>query len=100
MAHNWTNTNNRRHRLPGNWKTLRLRILRRDRWLCQIRYEGYCTVTATDVDHYGTDIDDHRPQSLRAACSACNQRRNILTRPAPKRVSTKRAPEPHPGLRQ
>lgn len=96
MGHNWSNANNRRYRLPPNWKTLRLQILRRDQWRCQIRYEGYCTGKATDVDHYGADPDDHRPQSLRAACSACNQRRNILTRPKP--PSTKRPKERHPGL--
>lgn len=96
MAHNWHNST-RTATLPANWKTLRLRILRRDRWLCQIRFEGYCTVKATDVDHIGNRLD-HRPSNLQASCGPCNQHKNVLTRPTPRRASERRAPEAHPGL--
>lgn len=97
MAHNWHNSI-RNASLPSNWRsTLRPLVLRRDRWLCQIRYEGYCTVKATDVDHIGDRLD-HRPANLQAACSACNQRKNVLTRPRARKVSEHRPPEAHPGL--
>lgn len=97
MAHNWHNSI-RNASLPSNWRsTIRPRVLRRDRWLCQIRLEGYCTVKATDVDHKGDRLD-HRLTNLQAACSACNQRKNILTRPAPKRASERRPTEVHPGM--
>ena len=60
------------------WKELRLQILRRDSWTCQIRGPR-CTVQATQVDHivkraWGGHRSD--PANLRAACAACNNDRN------------------------
>jgi 5-methylcytosine-specific restriction endonuclease McrA len=69
-------------------------VLERDGYQCQVRLPG-CTAIATDADHIG-DRMDHRLENLQAACSHCNQRRNILTRPKP--PSRKRPTERHPGL--
>lgn len=56
------------------WQRVRLEVLERDEYLCQIRREG-CTVTATQVDHIvpwraGGSLYD--PAGLRAACRFCN----------------------------
>jgi 5-methylcytosine-specific restriction endonuclease McrA len=54
---------------------VRAQVLARDGFRCQIRLEGICTVTATEVDHvdplalYGPTCDLSR---LRAACGPCN----------------------------
>jgi hypothetical protein len=91
----WVNST-RSKRLPGNWRrTIRPRILARDHHLCRIRLPG-CTHDATDVDHIG-DPDDHSDANLQAACSWCNQQKNLLTRPKP--PSTQRPAVKHPGLR-
>jgi 5-methylcytosine-specific restriction enzyme A len=56
------------------WRTLRLRILHRDGYQCQINGPG-CTHTADQVDHIvrlsegGAKYD---PRNLRAACTHCN----------------------------
>lgn len=90
----WANST-RAQRLPGNWQTLRRRILARDKGICQLRLPG-CTHRATDVDHID-NRDDHGDGNLQAACSPCNQAKNLLTRPKP--PSTRRPVEQHPGLR-
>lgn len=61
----------------GKWPRVRLEILERDGYLCQIGDVG-CTVKATTVDHIidvlsgGAWWDE---DNLRAACDPCNQRR-------------------------
>ena len=56
------------------WRTLRLRILARDGYRCQINAKG-CTTVADQVDHIvrlsegGAKFD---PRNLRAACTHCN----------------------------
>jgi len=58
----------------GTWKRVRLRVLERDGWTCQVRGPK-CKVTADEVDHIvpvskgGSWYDDH---NLRAACKPCN----------------------------
>ena len=58
----------------GEWKRVRLRILARDRYACQIRGPKR-TAVATHVDHItsisqgGARLD---PSNLRAACASCN----------------------------
>ena len=58
----------------GPWPKLRLRILERDNYDCQIRSPA-CTKKATQVDHIvpvrkgGARYD---PANLRAACRPCN----------------------------
>ncbi len=61
----------------GPWRRVRLQILERDGWLCQIRSKG-CTTKATQVDHIvpwrlgGAWYD---PSNLRGACANCNKAR-------------------------
>ncbi len=62
------------------WRRVRLLVLERDGWTCQIRASG-CTTVAEHVDHIvprrlgGAGYD---PRNLRAACAKCN-----LGRPSP-----------------
>jgi 5-methylcytosine-specific restriction endonuclease McrA len=65
------------------YKRLRLAVLDRDLWLCQVRLEG-CTRYATQVDHVvprheGGAVWD--PANLRASCASCNVRRRLAGRP-------------------
>jgi 5-methylcytosine-specific restriction endonuclease McrA len=58
------------------WRRLRLAVLDRDGWRCQLQGPG-CTTVATCVDHVtaradGGDCWD--PTNLRAACRPCNGR--------------------------
>jgi hypothetical protein len=61
----------------GPWRKIRLQILDRDGYLCQIKSPG-CTGTATQVDHIipasqnGAWFD---PANLRASCANCNNQR-------------------------
>lgn len=94
----WTSSDRRAH-LPRNWATIRARILKRDRWTCQLRDPG-CTIRATEVDHIG-DRDNHTPANLRAACPACHTRRTGIQAKAAQRAvaaRSRRPDEPHPGL--
>ncbi|WP_425297136.1 HNH endonuclease [Nocardia brasiliensis] len=92
MGHNW-HTRQPRTRLPAS---LRLAIMTRDRYRCQIRANG-CLDAATDVDHIipvsQRGSDD--PSNLRAACAPCNQWWNVQCRRKP--ASKNRQPERHPG---
>ena len=58
----------------GRWQKVRLTILERDGYLCQIQLPG-CTIHATQVDHIRR-LDDggmvYEPLNLRAACAKCN----------------------------
>jgi 5-methylcytosine-specific restriction protein A len=82
------------------WKRIRLVVLERDGYTCQIR-GPYCTTHATQVDHIintasgGAELD---PTNLQSTCPPCNarkaQRESVAARNA-----WKRQPERHPGLR-
>lgn len=58
------------------WQKLRKQVLDRDAHICQIRYEGVCTHTATVVDKIIPA--SKRPDlaftesNLRSACAPCN----------------------------
>ena len=62
----------------GPWATIRLKVLARDRGVCQIGGPR-CTLRATQVDHIvpvsrgGSWWDT---SNLRAACARCNNDRN------------------------
>ena len=94
----WT-TSDRRTHLPSNWATIRARVLKRDRGVCQLRDAG-CTVRATEVDHIG-QRDDHTLTNLRAVCRACHAGRTGAQAKAAQRAVAargRRPDEPHPGL--
>ena len=61
-----------------HWQQVRLVILTRDMYACQLRLDG-CEGRATHVDHIiplsegGQRLDPH---NLRASCEKCNLRRN------------------------
>jgi 5-methylcytosine-specific restriction endonuclease McrA len=59
------------------WARVRLAILDRDRWVCQVRDKG-CTHGATAVDHITPAVeggDFYDPANLRATCRRCNSTR-------------------------
>jgi 5-methylcytosine-specific restriction enzyme A len=69
------------------WREVRLLVLRRDGFVCQIRGPR-CVVEASDCDHVvpwqagGAWYD---PENLRAACEPCNRGR--VRRPVERRPS-------------
>lgn len=83
------------HAYAGPWPRLRLTILERDGYCCQMRGPK-CKGVATTVDHIVSVANGgawHDPDNLRAACTTCNyssgaaagnrRRRERLTVPAP-----------------
>ena len=75
----------------GPWKRVRLTILERDNYKCQIGGAG-CTRHATEVDHIlpaSLDPTGHSwydPDNLRASCRWCNLQRNRKVTAAPSRT--------------
>lgn len=66
----------------GAWRTVRLTILERDGYHCQLRLPG-CTYKATTVDHIVEVVRGGRrldPTNLRAACMHCNSKRGGHTK--------------------
>jgi len=96
MAHNW-NTSDRVKRLPGNWGTIRKRILARDStcMICGIR-------ASTVVDHILPMTDDHRDEALQGCCDPCHRQKTAAEaaafRVAARGPGRRRPDEPHPGL--
>jgi 5-methylcytosine-specific restriction protein A len=89
-------TSDRRYRLPSNWPQIRLFILRRDNYECQI---PGCFRQATDVDHI-VHGDDHDPSNLQAICKPCHAFKSSQeghARLKELRALTKRKPEKNPG---
>lgn len=59
------------------WRRLRLLVLERDGWLCQIRGPG-CQVDATEGDHIVPIVDGGAKldmSNVRASCKHCNASR-------------------------
>jgi 5-methylcytosine-specific restriction enzyme A len=61
----------------SGWQEIRLRVLRRDCYQCQLRYADICVGKASQVDHIvqpeaggGNDL-----ANLRAVCVRCHARR-------------------------
>lgn len=94
----WGQRSRRRAELPPNWATLRLSVLERDGYQCQIRGPR-CALTANEVDHVG-DRHDHRPEALRSACHPCHAQHTAEQAQAarPSRPSRIRPVDKHPGL--
>lgn len=66
----------------GPWRTIRLEVLERDGYSCQVRLPG-CTRLATTVDHivpWRLGGDWWNRENLRAACSHCNSSRTGETK--------------------
>lgn len=91
----WTGST-RRARLPRGWTRLRLAVLERDGYVCQLSYPYICVRTATQVDHV-VNNDDHSISNLQAACSPCHGRKSAREGHA-NRVPLRRPPERHPGM--
>ena len=72
----------RKPQYDGPWKKIRLKILERDDYRCQIRAQG-CTQEAVEVDHIlpvAMGGDWYAEENLRASCSRCNNGRNAKHR--------------------
>lgn len=89
---------------PPGWKTTRIRILARDRHLCQWRLnQGICGAPANEVDHItpawrgGSDED----ANLRSLCTGHHKRKSAGEggqAAQAKRIPRNRPREAHPGL--
>lgn len=100
----WSNDNKsaRAARLPDDWTTRRVRVLRRDGYRCQARDSmgSLCGRPANQCDHIEPG-DDHSLENLQALCRWHHARKSASEggrASALKRVSRARDPEPHPGL--
>ena len=90
----------RKARLPKDWPRRRLRILRRDRYQCQMPvYEGGppCLAPANQVDHKLRG-DDHSDENLWSLCRPHHARKSSQEGNAA-RLPNKRTPGKHPGLK-
>lgn len=75
----WAGTRTTSGEVTGTaaWKRIRLQVLKRDNYQCQI-HGPYCTGRATQVDHIvntaagGAELD---PANLQSACPPCNARK-------------------------
>ena len=92
MSTAWTNRNGRQRGLP---KRLRQHILQRDNHTC------HCGQPATQIDHI-TPVAEHgtdHPHNLQAICTNChNTKTKAEAARGRARHSTRRPPNPHPGL--
>jgi hypothetical protein len=89
-----TRQQGRQPQYSGPWRRIRLRVLQRDGYLCQVRLPG-CTITADEADHItptsqgGAWFD---LQNLRGSCKHCNlarkgQHKDDGWRHAPTRIN-------------
>lgn len=93
-------TSDRKERLPSDWSTRRIRVLRRDGYRCQARdsMNNQCGAPANQVDHIQHG-DDHSYENLQALCRwhhahKSSEEGHAAMKPRP---TQRRAPEPHPG---
>lgn len=95
-------TSDRRSRLPGDWASRRIRVLRRDGYVCQARDStGHlCGYPANQVDHINPG-DDHDLDNLQALRRWHHARKTSAEGAAARRPrATRNAnPEPHPASR-
>ena len=93
----WSSSD-RRERLPRNWSTIRLAVLKRDGYQCRIHGQG-CTWLATEVDHI-IPGDDHRLENLQALCHRCHAGKTAFEAAEAQRAVRARGRRPtetHPG---
>lgn len=100
----WTSST-RRADLPGNWDTVRWRILARDGHRCTavMRDGARCpATTGLEVDHIG-DRRDHSEANLQTLCAWHHKRKTASESAAGRRRSPRerraRPSEAHPGLK-
>lgn len=63
------------------WRRVRLGVLIRDGYQCQIALPGVCTGTATQVHHtVGRSVSGDDPRYLVASCRDCNLKRGDPTK--------------------
>lgn len=94
-------TSDRKERLPADWTSRRVRVLRRDGYKCQARDSRgvQCGDPANQVDHIEPG-DDHDYDNLQSLCRWHHARKSSAEGRAARkpRATQKRAPEAHPGL--
>ena len=96
MPGSWAGST-RRKRLPGNWSSLRARMLARDNYQCRmIEHGARCEQIATDVDHIAPSGSD-APSNLVSLC-ATHHGRKTAAEGNKARSRQRREAEPHPGL--
>lgn len=67
-------TSRRWHGTTAAWRRVRLFVLQRDGYRCQLRLTG-CTTIATQVHHTAPrEVAGDDPAHLLAACAHCNNR--------------------------
>lgn len=55
------------------WRKVRLLVLQRDRWRCQLQIAARCTGKATQVHHtQPRELVGDDPRYLQAVCQSCN----------------------------
>lgn len=88
-------------RLPSDWSTRRVRVLRRDGYRCQARDSTgvLCGSPANQVDHVEHG-DDHDYANLQSLCRWHHARKSSSEGAAARRpkATQRRPPEAHPGL--
>lgn len=93
-------TSSRASRLPSDWLQITRKILRRDKFKCQLNFLG-CKRKANQVDHK-IPGDDHRDENLQAVCDKCHAQKSSQegNQAQAKYKSMRRRPvERHPGLK-
>lgn len=68
MSAKWKDSD-RSKDLPPNWKTIRLKVLKRDDYICQWKdvEEGRCREVPTEVDHIKSSLN-HDLTNLQSLC--------------------------------
>jgi 5-methylcytosine-specific restriction endonuclease McrA len=101
MAWSTASQSARASRLPADWSTRRVRVLRRDGYKCQARDSlgVMCGAPANQVDHIQHG-DNHELDNLQSLCRWHHARKSsaegaAARRPRPRQ---RREPEPHPGM--
>lgn len=84
------------HPYHGPWPRIRLQILERDGYACQINGPG-CTLHASHVDHIIPWTEGgawYDPANLRASCEHCNTARGQARLAAMAKLNRQQAPAP------
>ena len=54
------------------WRKIRLAVLNRDGWRCQLQIDGICTTIADCVHHLDGKAMGDNPDRVVASCTPCN----------------------------